>query len=141
MLSCMSEFAALLTDLTAPDLRISVTVQHLAAHSQPGRQVFSYVIRIENHAADSWQVMARHWFITDGGGRGTQVEGEGVIGQQPVIAPGGVFVYDSFVTLEDVPGSMSGYYELRDAWGQKGRAPIPAFALAVPSDKPLSQLN
>lgn len=141
MLSCMSEFAALPPDFAAPDVRVSVTAQHLAAHSQAGRQVFSYVIRIENHAADSWQVMARHWQITDGSGRETQVEGEGVIGQQPVIAPGGVFVYDSFVTMGDLPGSMSGYYELRDAWGQRGRAQIPAFALAVPAIKLLSELN
>ncbi|AZI43344.1 Co2+/Mg2+ efflux protein ApaG [Deinococcus psychrotolerans] len=137
----MSEFAERPLHVAAPEVRVSVTVQHLAAHSRAGRQVFSYLIRIENHAADSWQIMARHWQITDGSGRETRVEGEGVIGQQPIIAPGGVFVYDSFVTLEDVPGSMSGYYELRDAWGQTGRAPIPAFALAVPTDNSLRELN
>ncbi len=134
----MSEMPASLPQLAAPDVRVSVTVSHLAAHSRPGRQVFSYVIRIENHTGDSWQVWGREWHIIDGGGRETRVEGEGVVGEQPVIAPGGVYVYDSFVTLEDVPGQMSGHFELRDAWGQPGRAQIPVFALAVPETRTLN---
>ncbi|AWN24455.1 Co2+/Mg2+ efflux protein ApaG [Deinococcus irradiatisoli] len=125
-------------ELAAPDVRVSVNASHLPAYSQPGRQVFSYVIRIENHAAESWQIVAREWLITDGGGRQTRVQGEGVVGEQPVIAPCGVFVYDSFVTLEDLPGSMSGHYEVRDAWNQRGRVPIPAFALALPEPKLLN---
>lgn len=138
MLSCMSEMAASSPELAAPDVRVSVTVSHLAAHSRPGRQVFSYVVRIENHAADSWQVLGRYWHITDGGGRETRVQGEGIVGEQPVIAPGGVYVYDSFVTLEDVPGQMAGHFELRDAWGQLGRALIPAFVLALPETRTLN---
>ncbi len=131
MILPMSEHAQTPLDLAAPDVRVSVSVSHLAAYSQPGRQVFTYVVRIENHAAESWQIVAREWLITDGGGRQTRVQGEGVVGEQPVIAPGGVFVYDSFVTLEDLPGSMRGHFEVRDAWNQAGRVPIPAFALSL----------
>ena len=134
----MSEMPVSSPELAAPDVRVSVTVSHLAAHSRPGRQVFSYVVRIENHTGDSWQVRGRQWRITDGSGRETRVEGEGVVGEQPVIAPGGVYVYDSFVSLEDVPGQMSGHFELRDAWGQPGRAQIPVFVLAVPEQRTLN---
>ena len=77
-------------------------------------------------------MLGREWRILDSGGRETQVQGEGIVGQQPIIAPGGVYVYDSFVTLEDVPGRMYGHYEVRDAWGQMGRVQIPAFMLAYP---------
>ena len=83
-------------------------------------------------------MLGREWHITDGGGRETRVQGEGVVGEQPVIAPGGVYVYDSFVTLEDVPGQMSGHFELRDAWGQPGRAQIPVFVLALPETRTLN---
>lgn len=115
-----------------PDVRVLVEVRYRADHSQPGRWLFQYVIRIENHADESWQVMGREWTIQDGQGRVTQVAGEGVVGQTPVIAPQGVYVYDSFVTLETAPGSMSGSLLLRNAWGQEGRASIPAFVLALP---------
>ncbi len=122
-----------------PDVRVSVEVRFRADHSQPGqlphgRWLFQYLIRIENHGVESWQVMGREWTITDALGRVTQVAGEGVVGQTPVLAPGGVYVYDSFVTLEAAPGSMQGAYLLRDAWGQEGRADIPEFALEVPPE-------
>ena len=121
-----------------PDVRIDVSVSHLSAYSRPGRQVFSYVIRIENHDTESWQVMARAWQILDGTLARTEVQGEGVVSQQPVIAPGGVYVYDSFVTLEALPGQMQGHYELRDAWGRAGRVKIPAFVLSVPEERTLN---
>ena len=59
MLSCMSEMPASPPHLAAPDVRVSVSVSHLSVHSRPGRQVFSYVIRIENHTTDSWQVLGQ----------------------------------------------------------------------------------
>ena len=109
-----------------------VEVRFRPEHSQPGRWLFQYVIRIENHADESWQVLGREWTITDGLGRVTQVAGEGVVGQTPVLAPGGVYVYDSFVTLEAAPGSMVGHYRIRDAWGRESVAAIPEFALLPP---------
>ena len=124
--------------LPTPDLRVSVSVSYLAAYSQPERGTFGYVVRIENCAEESWQIVAREWHITDGEGRQTVVQGAGVIGQQPVIAPGGVFVYDSFVTLGALPGSMRGHYEVRDAWGQVGRVMIPAFGLSLPASRLLN---
>jgi len=124
-------------DVQEPDLRVSVEVRFRRDHSRPdlgphGRWLFQYVIRIENHGGESWQVMGREWTITDGAGQVTQVAGAGVVGQTPVIAPGGVYVYDSFVTMEATPGTMSGAYLVRDAWGHESRAPIPEFTLALP---------
>jgi ApaG protein len=134
----MSETAVPDAQPSWPDVRVEVSVLHLADYSRPGRQVFTYVIRIENHDPDSWQVMARAWQITDGTGAQTEVQGEGVVGQQPIIAPGGVYVYDSFVTIEALPGQMQGYYDLRDAWGRAGRVKIPAFVLSVPEERTLN---
>ncbi|WP_424951845.1 Co2+/Mg2+ efflux protein ApaG [Deinococcus sp.] len=122
-----------------PDVRVSVEVRFRTDASQPqqspqGRWLFQYVVRIENQGDESWQIMGREWTITDGLGRVTQVSGEGVVGQTPVLAPGGVYVYDSFVTLEILPGRMVGAYLIRNAWGQEARAQIPEFALALPPE-------
>jgi ApaG protein len=117
-----------------PDVPVAVEVRFRPDHSQPGRWLFQYIIRIENHESESWQVMGREWTITDAHGQVTQVAGEGVVGQTPVLAPGGVYVYDSFVTLEAAPGCMHGQYLLRNAWGHEGRTPIPEFALELPPE-------
>ncbi|GMA14129.1 Co2+/Mg2+ efflux protein ApaG [Deinococcus metallilatus] len=123
---------------TGPDVRVSVDVSYLPAHSTPGRRVFSYVIQVENHSDQTWQLLARHWDILDAGGRETVVDGEGVVGEQPVIPPGGAFVYDSFVTVQDTPGRMQGYYVMQDAWGVRAQVPIPPFVLEVPGERTLN---
>ena len=122
----------------APDVQVSVDVQYLAQHSGPGRALFTYLIRIENRSGDTWQLRARHWDIVDATGRETQVDGEGVVGEQPHIPPGGSYTYDSFVTVEAAPARMSGYYLLQDAWGAQAQAPIPAFILGVPGSRVLN---
>ncbi|GGJ60979.1 Co2+/Mg2+ efflux protein ApaG [Deinococcus aquiradiocola] len=119
-----------------PDLSVAVDVRYRPDHSRDGRWLFQYVITIENRADESWQVLAREWTITDGEGRVTQVAGEGVVGQTPVLAPGGVYVYDSFVTLQVAPGRMEGRYRVRNAWGHEAWAPIPPFVLALPDGVP-----
>jgi ApaG protein len=123
---------------TTPDLRVAVQVAHLAAQSTPRRRVFAYMIRIENHSDQTWQVLARHWDITDALGHEISVDGDGVVGEQPVIPPGGAFVYDSFVTVEATPGWMAGYYVVQDAWGVRARVPVPAFMLDVPGERTLN---
>lgn len=122
----------------APDIRVSVQVTHLAAQSTPERRVFSYVIRIENRSDQTWKLLTRHWDIVDAHGREIRVDGDGVVGEQPVIAPGGTFVYDSFVTVEATPGRMGGYYTMQDAWGTRTRVPIPPFMLDVPGERTLN---
>lgn len=128
-----------------PDIHIKVDVQYLAPFSKPdakpARHLFAYIIRIENHSADSWQLLRRHWHVTDGLGRVTDVEGEGVVGKQPILPPQGVYVYDSLVTLEAAPGRMEGHYIFRDAWGKLGRADIAPFVLALPEGEGGRVLN
>lgn len=136
MLTGMSRPSA--PDTPVPDIQVSVEVQHLSAHSTPGRELFTYLIRIENHSDQTWKLIARHWDIVDAAGHETVVDGEGVVGEQPVIPPGGHFVYDSFVTVEAVPGRMGGYYVMQDAWGEGVQVPIPPFVLDVPGTRVLN---
>ncbi|MFC6591912.1 Co2+/Mg2+ efflux protein ApaG [Deinococcus lacus] len=110
-------------------LSITVEPRHLPEHSSPGRQTFAYVVRIENKDDQTWQIVARHWHVREADGAEIVVDGEGVVGQQPLLAPGGVFVYDSAVTVAAAPAQMSGHYLLKNAWGEAGRADIPAFGL------------
>ncbi|MEW6422432.1 MAG: Co2+/Mg2+ efflux protein ApaG [Deinococcota bacterium] len=126
------------TTSTPPDVRVSVDVSYLPVHSTPERRVFAYVICIENHSDQTWQLLARHWDILDAGGRATVVDGEGVVGEQPVIPPGGAFVYDSFVTVQDTPGRMQGHDVMQDAWGMRVHVPIPPFRLEVPGERMLN---
>ncbi|WP_041230946.1 Co2+/Mg2+ efflux protein ApaG [Deinococcus peraridilitoris] len=121
-----------------PDIRVSVRVHYAPGHSTPGRHVFVYHIRIENHAEESYQLIEREWQIYDGNGQVTQVQGEGVVGEQPLLRPGGVFEYNSFTSLSTAPGHMAGTYTFRDAWGERFRVPIAAFALTLPEVRTLN---
>lgn len=120
---------------TAPDIRITVRVRYLRERSRPERGVWTYRIRIENQSETSQQLLRREWRITDARGGVTEVQGDGVIGEQPIIAPGGAYEYESFVTLDAAPGQMQGAYIFRDAWGAEARVPIPAFGLALPGSE------
>ena len=121
-----------------PDISVTVQVQHVPSHSTPQRQLFAYFITIDNHSDESWKLLSRHWDITSGDGQQFTVEGEGVVGEQPHIPPGGSYTYDSFVTVEAAPARMSGYYLLQDAWGAQAQVPIPAFILDVPGTRVLN---
>ncbi|GHF48632.1 ApaG protein [Deinococcus metalli] len=125
-------------DSAGPDIAVGVEVQHLPAHSRPDRQLFTYVITVHNRSDQTWQLLARHWEIEDATGRVTVVDGEGVVGEQPVLPPGGSFTYDSFVTLEATPGRMHGHYVVQDAWGVRAQVPIAAFVLDVPRERVLN---
>jgi ApaG protein len=94
-----------------------------------GRFVFGYLIRILNSGDDEVQLLRRHWYITDGSGRTREVEGEGVIGEQPVISPGAFHEYSSYCVLNSFEGSMEGTYLMERASGARFRATIPRFDL------------
>lgn len=91
---------------------ISVQSRYEAEYSKPteNQYVFSYRIRIENQSPNTVQLLRRHWYITDSMGFTREVEGEGVIGKTPVIAPGQVHVYDSWCPLSSPFGFMKGTY-------------------------------
>lgn len=94
---------------------------------------FSYQIRIENVGNETAQLVSREWIITDGDGKTQRVVGPGVVGEQPVLAPGGHFEYTSFCPLPTPVGSMQGHYRMLSAQGSRFEVEIPPFTLAVPS--------
>ncbi|RTR25236.1 Co2+/Mg2+ efflux protein ApaG [Deinococcus radiophilus] len=114
-------------------VRVTVHAQahHLPQYSRPEGQCFAYVVRLENEDDQTWRLISRYWLITDSKGRCTEVEGEGVVGQQPLLAAGAVFVYDSFVTVPDAPARMAGHYIMENAWGERCQVEISAFRLVV----------
>lgn len=93
------------------------------------RFVFGYFILIENGGLSDVQLLRRHWMIRDGRGHVQEVEGEGVIGKQPVIEPGGQHKYNSYCVLETFVGSMEGTYLMQRASGERFRIAIPRFDL------------
>jgi ApaG protein len=112
---------------------ITVTVHPVYLDGQSNhierKFVFAYFIRIENNSGDNVQLLRRHWFITNSNGDVQEVEGEGVIGQQPVIPPGSAHEYSSFCVLETFEGSMEGTYLMERPGGEQFSATIPRFVL------------
>jgi ApaG protein len=93
------------------------------------RFVFAYFIRIENQTMGDVQLLRRHWFIRDIFGHVQEVEGEGVIGEQPVIAPGTAHEYNSFCVLASLEGTMEGTYLMQRPNGERFKVTIPTFTL------------
>lgn len=93
-------------------ITVAVVVRYLPERSNPREKVylFGYRILIENGSPHPVQLLRRHWFITDAIAQVREVEGEGVVGQQPILLPGESFQYDSFCDLRTEIGKMSGTY-------------------------------
>ena len=115
--------------------RVSVHVQsqYVASQSSPDddRYVFAYTITIRNLGRSSVQLLGRYWLITNGNGRETEVQGEGVVGEQPFIAPGNEFQYTSGAVIETPMGTMQGHYVMVDEQGDTFNVEIPVFRLAI----------
>ena len=91
--------------------------------------VFAYFIRIENERAESVQLLRRHWHIYHSNGRTEEVEGEGIVGQQPIIDHGKSHDYNSFCILETMEGHMEGTYIMKRPNGELFSVKIPRFTL------------
>lgn len=113
------------------DIRIAVEPDFLDDQSQPdeSQYLWAYRVTIENRGSAPVQLISRHWRITDARGKVREVRGEGVVGEQPVIGPGGSFQYTSGAPLETACGFMTGAYQMRDETGKLFEAVIPMFAL------------
>ena len=98
------------------------------------RFIWAYHVEIENKGTRTFQLMTRHWRITDREGRVQEVNGSGVVGQNPVLAPGETFEYTSGCPLTEPSGMMQGTYRLEDEEGGMLEARIPLFALDSPYD-------
>lgn len=122
-------------DAVTRDITVRVAVSYLAEQSAPasGRWFWSYHIRVENGGRRSVQLLSRHWLITDGRGTLHEVRGEGVVGEMPLIAPGGSYDYVSGCPLGTPTGSMAGSYRMVDEQGEAFDIAIPKFPLVGPA--------
>jgi ApaG protein len=91
--------------------------------------VFEYTVRITNQSAETVQLVSRHWIITDALGHTEEVKGAGVVGKQPILAPGESFKYSSWCPLRTPTGSMRGTYQMLRAGGEQFDVEIAPFAL------------
>ena len=114
------------------DIHIEVEVLYAEQHSRPGQHVFVYFITLENRGQETVQLLRREWFIHDGNGEVGHVEGEGVVGEKPILEPGQAYQYNSFCPIAHPPGSMQGFYTFQNMLGELFRVEIPAFALRLP---------
>ncbi len=96
-----------------------------------GQFVFAYLVRIENVGTRAAQLLSRRWLIHDDAGEDTEVVGDGVVGEQPVLAPGGVHEYQSFCVLKGRRGFMEGEYFFQAEDGERFACEIPRFALVA----------
>ncbi|MDZ7279525.1 Co2+/Mg2+ efflux protein ApaG [Pantoea eucrina] len=112
---------------------VHVQSQYVASQSSPedDRYVFAYTITLRNIGRANVQLLSRYWLITNGNGRETEVQGEGVVGEQPHIAAGGEFQYTSGAVLETPMGTMQGHYVMIDEQGETFHVEIPVFRLAI----------
>jgi ApaG protein len=116
-------------------VRISVETIYQPEYSNPANDhyMFAYKINIENLSDYSVQLMRRHWFIFDSNGTHREVEGEGVVGQQPVLEPGDSHEYVSGCNLKTDMGTMKGTYEMRRLVDDEGfEVSIPQFFMVAP---------
>ncbi|WP_282295664.1 MULTISPECIES: Co2+/Mg2+ efflux protein ApaG [unclassified Stenotrophomonas] len=115
-------------------IAVEVAPRFLDDQSTPedGRYAFAYSIRIHNKGQVAARLVRRHWRITDGNGRVEQVDGEGVVGEQPRLRPGEEFRYTSGVMLETEHGTMQGHYDMVADDGTEFAATIEPFVLAIP---------
>lgn len=120
---------------TTRDIVVRVSVSYLPEQSEPGKGhwFWAYHVRIENKGGMAVQLVSREWVISDGRGITHEVRGEGVVGEQPVLEPGGSFDYVSGCPLTTPTGSMEGQYFMIAADGSSFAVAIPRFPLIAPA--------
>jgi ApaG protein len=114
-------------------VRVAVNFLPEQSRIEAAKWFWVYHIRIENGSDHTVQLLTRHWRITDGHGEVDMIEGDGVVGEQPVLAPGQSHDYVSGCPLNTPNGSMEGHYTFRRDNGAIVRAAIPYFPLAAPA--------
>ncbi|MDR3700105.1 MAG: Co2+/Mg2+ efflux protein ApaG [Candidatus Sulfopaludibacter sp.] len=112
-------------------IRVEVLARHAPENSRPqeGEWVFQYTVRITNLGSDTVQLLSRHWIITDALEHVEEVRGQGVVGEQPVLAPGESFKYSSWCPLKTPTGMMQGTYRMSRPSGEQFDIEIAPFGL------------
>jgi ApaG protein len=123
-----------MSDATTRGIRVQVESFYDEERSSPqdSYYFFAYQVRISNLGEEPAQLLSREWIITDGNGETQRVQGPGVVGEQPVIAPGGEFEYMSFCPLQTPVGAMQGSYLMVLESGESFEAEIAPFSLSAP---------
>ena len=124
----------MVTEITK-GIRVSVNTSYREDFSDPDKLhfLFSYHIVIENQNEFAVQLLRRHWYIFDSSSEQTEVEGEGVVGEQPMLQPGDIYEYESACNLSTDVGKMHGTYTMvRQSDGAYFEVLIPEFQLIVP---------
>ena len=119
---------------TTDKVTVSVEPTYLSKESSPEQNIYvwAYKVRIENNGPGALQLKTRHWKITDAYGRVQEVHGAGVVGEQPVLEPGGTYEYTSGTPLSTPNGIMVGSYAMQMTDGTLLDIAIPAFSLHTP---------
>ncbi|WP_416351553.1 Co2+/Mg2+ efflux protein ApaG [Parashewanella curva] len=115
-------------------IRVEVSTEYIDDQSSPDedKYVFAYTITIINLSDKKATLKNRHWIITDGNGKQTEVQGDGVVGETPTIPPNSAYQYTSGTLLDTPLGFMEGFYGMVTEDNKDFRAPIPMFRLAAP---------
>src|SRR5215212_6443812 len=121
--------AAPVSDAVTNDIRVEVVSRHSPENSRPLQDewVFQYTVRITNQGSDPVQLLSRHWIITDALEQTKEVIGPGVVGEQPVLAPGESFKYSSWCPLSTPTGRMHGTYQMVGPGGRQFDIEIAPF--------------
>jgi len=129
-----SESEVSIYEQTTDEITVSVESFYLDDQSEPEdyHYVWAYRVRIENNGEETVQILARRWHITDSLGHMQEVQGDGVVGEQPILAPGDFFEYTSGTPLSTPSGIMVGTYDVQSNEGRKFAINIPAFSLDSP---------
>jgi ApaG protein len=119
------------------DIEVTVEPNFLPEKSsaEDGQFFWSYTVIITNSGEETVQLKTRQWIITDAAGRQQRVRGDGVVGEQPMLAPGERFEYTSGVPLATASGFMAGSYEMENQAGERFEIEVPAFSLDSPGGK------
>ena len=130
-MSALQSDLAPVSEAVTNGIRVEIMSQHSAENSRPsqGEWVFQYTVRITNMSVDTVQLVSRHWIITDAVEHVEEVRGPGVVGQQPVLAPGESFKYSSWCPLKTPTGMMQGTYQMVGPDGSQFDIEIAPFAL------------
>ena len=123
-----------MSDTTTRGIRIQIKTTYLSDRSSPrdSQYLFAYQVRISNLGEETAQLVSREWIITSAEGDVERVKGPGVVGEKPVLPPGGAFEYTSYCPLKTPVGSMQGSYQMVTADGEQFDAQITPFTLAIP---------
>jgi len=120
--------------MAAYEMTVTVRTQYLEEQSNPdaSQYVFAYAVTIKNTGSVTAQLISRHWMIVDANDQVQEVRGLGVVGHQPLLAPGEQFEYTSGTSLATPQGTMRGQYFCVAEDGEQFQSKIPEFVLSLP---------